>query len=162
MTNNTPQDSRIIALTLDEQSVTARTPEIENEMRVAIADILHENHFFPRCLPGGPYALMLGKEEQRLLFHITPEGWEEAHLFTVPTQPLRSLIRDYFLLCESYMEAIRTHDTRKIEAVDMGRRGMHNEGSEIVTDMLSGRIDVDFGTARRLFTLISILHMKGV
>lgn len=152
---------RIIAITLDSESVHIRSPELEHEMRVAIHDIVQENHFAPVGLPDGPYTVQLGKENQRLLFHISPPGAAEPQVVTVPTQPLRSLIRDYFLICESYFEAIRNHDTRKLEAVDMGRRGVHNEGSELVIEMLKDRIEVDFCTARRLFTLIAILHMKG-
>lgn len=150
---------KITKISMEEGSLATHHPEVAHELRVAIADLLHDHYFIPEGIRPGSYEVLLRKEEQRLIFEI--HAGDETCTVHIPTQPLRSIIRDYFMICESYYEAIRSHDTRKVEAVDMGRRGMHNEAAERVQEMLKGKIDVNFSTARRLFTLIAVLHMKG-
>lgn len=161
MTNHERTPTRLIDVTLDEKSVTFANTKIEHEMRVAIADLLHDNHFHPHCVEDGPYKLLLATEGQRLLLHITTATHEDIKTVSLPTQPFRSIIRDYFMICESYREAVDMNDPRKIEAVDMGRRGIHDEGAQTLIESLEDRVDINFSTARRLFTLITILHMKS-
>lgn len=150
---------RIATITLDESSIKHRTPEVEHERGVAVSDLLHENVFEPFCMTDGPYALQLRIEEGRLVFDITGTS-EKKGKVSLAISPLRGTIRDYFMICESYYEAIKGGGASKIEAIDMGRRGIHNEGSEILQEMLKERVKIDFKTARRLFTLICVLHIK--
>ena len=110
---------------------------------------------------GGPYRLRLSVEENRLIFDIRLEGDEEHGKVMLSLTPFRRIIKDYFLICESYYDAIKSAAPAQIEAIDMGRRGLHNEGSTLLKERLSGKIDMDFDTARRLFTLICVLHIKG-
>lgn len=152
---------RISQIELDEQSVVRRTREIEQEREIAIYDLLEGNSFTPTGSPGGPYRLILGIAENRLVFDIRLETGEEHGRIMLSLTPFRSLIKDYFLVCESYFKAIRTAPPSQIEALDMGRRGLHDEGSKLLQERLAGKIEVDFNTARRLFTLISVLHLKG-
>jgi uncharacterized protein (UPF0262 family) len=153
---------RIASIALDEGSVLKRTREIEQEREIAIYDLLEANRFAPAETPPGPYHLHLGVSENRLVFDIQNESGEE-HLRKVMLSltPFRRIVKDYFLVCENYFKAIRHAPPSQIEALDMGRRGLHNEGSKILQDRLGGKIDVDFDTARRLFTLICVLHLKG-
>lgn len=153
--------SRLTGLTLDEASLKKRSKEAEHEKSVAIADLLDENLFKPHCMKSeGPYALHLSLAEGRLIFDITAEDGGTARA-VLPLQPLRMVIRDYFMICESYYDALKASPSPgKIEAIDMARRGVHNEGSEALQTLLSGRIEVDFPTSRRLFTLICVLHIK--
>ena len=150
---------RIASITMDESSVKRRSPEAEHERTVAMADLLHENQFEATCLKCGPYDVRLSIEEGRLAFDIKAVENEKTARLALSLQPLRGIIRDYFMICESYYEALKTNPS-KIEAIDMGRRGVHNEGSEVLQSMLKGRITIDFPTARRLFTLICVLHIK--
>ena len=150
---------RLTKITLDEGSIKKRSPEVEHEKSVAIADLLDENSFQPHCMKGGPYELHLSISEGRLIFDITSETSETAKA-VLSISPLRGVIRDYFMICESYYEALKDASAGKIEAIDMGRRGIHNEGSTELQELLKGRINVDFPTARRLFTLICVLHIK--
>ncbi len=150
---------RIATITMDEGSVKRRSPEAEHERNVAIADLLHENRFEATCLKCGPYDLKLSIEEGRLAFDIKAVETGKTARLALSMQPLRSIIRDYFIICESYYEALKSSPT-KIEAIDMGRRGVHNEGSEVLQSMLKDRITIDFPTSRRLFTLICVLHIK--
>jgi uncharacterized protein (UPF0262 family) len=152
---------RIAGIELDEQSVVRRTREIEQEREIAIYDLLEGNRFEPIGSPGGPYKLILSIAENRLVFDIRLESGEEHGRIMLSLTPFRSIIKDYFLVCESYFKAIRTAPPSQIEALDMGRRGLHDEGSKLLQERLAGKIDVDFNTARRLFTLISVLHLKG-
>ncbi len=160
-------DRRLVRITLDDRSVVRRSGDVEHERAVAIYDLLEENHFAPVGDFAGPYGLHLRIEEGRLLFEIyegTAEGeGEAAKLATVPLAlgPFRRIVKDYFTVCESYYEAIKTASPSKIEAIDMGRRGLHNEGAEALRERLAGRIDIDENTARRLFTLLCVLHIKG-
>lgn len=152
---------RLVSIVLDEATVVRRTREIEQEREIAIYDLLEANSFTPTGSGGGPYNLVLAVEENRLVFDIrladdTPHGKVMLSL-----TPFRRVIKDYFLVCESYYKAIRNAPPSQIEALDMGRRGLHDEGSKVLRDRLSGKIEVDFDTARRLFTLICVLHLKG-
>ena len=150
--------SSIASLTLDERTMLGRSPEIEQDRAQALADLLRESRFEISGLPA-PYALRLKAVEQRLQIGIEAADGAAKSL-TVPLSPLRSLIKDYFLVCESYAEAVRDGNLVKLEAIDMGRRGLHNEGAEILTDLLDGKAVLDTETARRLFTLICVLHIK--
>jgi uncharacterized protein (UPF0262 family) len=159
MTEKSPY--RIIAITLDERSVVRRTREVDQEREIAIYDLLEENTFEPVGSPGGPYQLILGSEENRLVFDVRLEDGSEHGRIMLSLTPFRRVIKDYFVVCESYFSAIRTAPPSQIEALDMGRRGLHNEGSELLRERLKGKIEIDFDTARRLFTLICVLHLKG-
>lgn len=152
---------RIASIVLDEASVVRRTPEIEHERKVAIFDLLEENSFAPNGSDGGPYSLHLAIEENRLVFDIRNEAEDPHGKVILSLSPFRKIIKDYFLICESYYEAIRSASPSKIESIDMGRRGLHNEGAELLTARLEGKIAIDHDTSRRLFTLICVLHMKG-
>ena len=152
---------RIAELVLDERTVMRRSPDVEHERKVAIFDLLEENSFTPQGSPGGPYLLHLAIEENRLVFDIRLEDSEPHGKIMLSLSPFRKIIKDYFLICESYYDAIKTAAPAQIEAIDMGRRGLHNEGSELLKERLAGKVELDFGTARRLFTLICVLHIKG-
>ena len=152
---------RIAGITLDEHTVVRRSPDIEHERAVAIFDLLEENEFKPASGCAGPYHLHLAIEENRLVFDIRLTD-ETAHgRVMLSLTPFRKVIKDYFLVCESYYKAIRTAPPSQIEALDMGRRGLHDEGSRLLEERLKGKIELDFDTARRLFTLICVLHLKG-
>lgn len=152
---------RLVAVTLDENSIGRANADVEHERAVAIYDLIEQNSFMPLGHEGGPYALHLSITGNRLVFDIRLAGGEPvvAHLFSLA--PLRGIVKDYFLICDSYYQAIRTATPDKIEALDMGRRGMHNDGSRILMERLQSKVIVDFDTARRLFTLICVLHWKG-
>ncbi len=151
---------RISKLTLDQGTIKHRSMEAEHEMTVAITDLTHENAFHPHCMECGPYDLALSIEEGRLIFDITSPATGKHTRFPLAVLALRGLIRDYFLICNSYYDALKGTGAAKLEAIDMGRRGIHNEGAEMLQTMLKGRITVDLPTARRLFTLICVLHIK--
>ncbi|MFQ5784979.1 MAG: UPF0262 family protein [Alphaproteobacteria bacterium] len=156
-----PECRRIVEISLDEHTVVRRSPDVEHERAVAIYDLIEENHFAPAGDDGGPYHLHLSIAENRLVFDIRTEAGEPTATVTLPLLPFRRIVKDYFAVCESYYEAIRTASPSKIEAIDMGRRGLHDEGSELLRERLDGKIEVDFDTARRLFTLICVLHIRG-
>jgi uncharacterized protein (UPF0262 family) len=152
---------RIAAIELDEKTLVRRTRQIEQEREIAIYDLLETNSFQPHGSPGGPYNLVLGIEENRLIFDIrlgddTPHG-----RILLSLTPFRRVVKDYFLICESYFKAIRDAPPAQIETLDMSRRGVHDEGSRLLMDRLRGKIELDHDTARRLFTLICVLHLKG-
>ena len=151
--------NRIKSITLDEGSIKKRSKEAEHEKSVAIADLMGDNVFEAQCMQCGPYNVHLSIADGRLIFDITSEKGEKARA-VLSIAPLRGIIRDYFMICESYYEALSASNPSKLEAIDMGRRGVHNEGSEALQELLKGRINVDFPTARRLFTLICVLHIK--
>jgi uncharacterized protein (UPF0262 family) len=154
---------RIARVALDERTVVRRSAEVEHERAVAIFDLIEDNHFRPvDCPDRGPFALHLGVEDNRLVFDIRAENEEETLTKVVlPISTFRTIVRDYFMVCDSYYQAIRRASPSQIEAIDMGRRGLHNEGSELLRERLAGRIEIDHDTARRLFTLICILHIRG-
>ncbi len=152
---------RITEITLDDSSVVRRSPEVEHERAVAIYDLLEENSFYPIGDFSGPYHLHLSISENRLLWDIRTEDEQSLGIVTLPLLPFRRVIKDYFAVCETYYEAIKTASPAKIEAIDMGRRGLHNDGSELLRERLEGKIEIDFDTARRLFTLICVLHIRG-
>jgi uncharacterized protein (UPF0262 family) len=154
-------DFRIADIVLDETSIVRRTREIEQERDIAIYDLKEENSFRPDGSPGGPYRLILGIEDNRLTFDIRLEDDTPHGKIMLSLTPFRRVVKDYFLICDSYFKAIRTAPPSQIEALDMGRRGLHNEGSELLQERLKGKVALDHDTARRLFTLICVLHMKG-
>lgn len=156
-----PAKNRLTAVNLDEGSIGRSNPDVEHERAVAIYDLLEENVFGPIGHDSGPYALNLSIAENRLVFDIRAATGEPAVAHMLSLSPFRKLIKDYFLICESYYQAIRTASPSQIEAIDMGRRGLHNEGSELLMERLKEKVEVDFDTARRLFTLICVLHWKG-
>ena len=152
---------QLSAIVLDEHSIVRRTREIEQERDIAIYDLLEANSFAPEGSPGGPYRLVLGIEENRLTFDIQLENATPHGKIMLSLTPFRRVIKDYFLICESYFKAIRNAPPSQIEALDMGRRGLHDEGSVLLRERLKGKIEIDHDTARRLFTLICVLHLKG-
>jgi uncharacterized protein (UPF0262 family) len=154
-------DQRIVKIALDERSVVRRNADIEHERAVAIFDLIEENSFAPAGDLAGPFHLNLGLEENRLILEIRSTAEEPLERVTLPLTPFRGIIKDYFLICESYYQAIRTASPSRIEAIDMGRRGLHNEGSELLRERLADKVAIDLDTARRLFTLICVLHIRG-
>jgi uncharacterized protein (UPF0262 family) len=152
---------RIAAITLDERSILRWSREIEHERDVAIFDLLEQNSFKLAGGLAGPYRVHLSLRESTLVLEIGQEGGGELREVTVPVRSLRRVIKDYFLICESYYAAIKGQPPSRIEAIDMARRALHNEGSELLVEVLSGRVEIDMQTARRLFTLICVLHVRG-
>lgn len=153
---------RLVEVTLDEDSIGRGNTDIEHERAVAIYDLLEENRFAPIGHDGGPYTLALSIQSKQLVLEIVEaEAGERVVTHVLSLTPFRRIVRDYFLICESYFEMIRTASPSRIEAVDMGRRGLHNEGSQLLIARLAGKVEIDFDTARRLFTLICVLHWKG-
>ena len=153
--------NRLVNITLDESTLGRSSADVDHERKVAIFDLLEENRFGLPGRDGGPYHLHLSIVEKRLVFDLNEESRGERSTIILSLSPFRRIVRDYFMICESYYEAIKTATPSRIEAIDMGRRGLHNEGSQILRERLNGKIDVDFDTARRLFTLICVLHWKG-
>lgn len=158
---------RLVRVTFDPTSVRRGNAQIEHEREVAIYDILEDNHFAPRNADGtlrddGPYILQLGISEDRLVMAVAVEINPDAvHTLMLSLSPLKKIMKDYFMVCETYYQAIRTQPPSKIQAIDMGRRGLHNDGSRILIERLDGKIDINHDTARRLFTLVCALHWKG-
>ncbi|MDG2530571.1 UPF0262 family protein [Caulobacter endophyticus] len=146
-------------IAIDEDSLAAASRDQEQERQVAIFDLLDENYFEPAEAQGGPYDLKLSLIENRLALDIAGGGYEKRHLLSL--SPFRGVIRDYFMICDSYYQAIRNSTPQQIEALDMGRRGLHNEGSALLRERLDGKVKTDLDTARRLFTLICALHWRG-
>ena len=155
------QEPRLAAVTLDESSIGRSNRDVEHERAVAIYDLLQDNSFAPVGHDGGPYALHIAVVSNRLVFDVrtADDGAVVTHHLSLT--PLKRLVKDYFMICDSYYQAIRAATPSQIEAIDMGRRGLHNEASELLVERLKGKIAVDFDTARRLFTLICVLHWKG-
>ena len=152
-------DKRIAEIELDEAALNTANPDIEDERRIAQFDLLERNHFAVDSI-SGPYRLRLLIQEQRLGFNVTSmtDGAERSHQISLTS--FRRLIKDYFMICESYANAIRHATPTQIEAIDMGRRGLHNEGADLLIERLQGKIEIDHDTARRLFTLICALHQR--
>lgn len=153
--------NRIVAVTLDEESIGRSGPDIEHERAIAIYDLVEQNVFEPDGGASGPFTLRLGITGNRLMFDIRREDGTPVVVHLLSLTPFRRIVKDYFMICDSYYQAIRTATPDKIEAIDMGRRGIHDEGSRTLMERLEGKVRVDFETARRLFTLISVLHWKG-
>lgn len=156
-------NNRLIEVVLDDASIGRATPDVEHERAVAIFDLIEENSFHPLGDDvGGPYKLVLSVLDGKLIFDISRESGEKVIAHVLSLTPFKKVVKDYFLICESYYEAIRTSSPSQIEAIDMGRRGLHNEGSQTLSERLDGKIEIDFDTSRRLFTLICVLHWRGI
>lgn len=158
-------DPRIIDVRLDERTILWRSADVEQERRIAIFDLLEENYFAP-CRAhadgyAGPYRLAVSVEEGRLVLAIRREDGSPLETLILAMGRFRRQIRDYFAICDSYYQAIRASTPQQIETVDMARRGIHNDAAELLRERLAGKIDVDFDTARRLFTLICVLHIRA-
>ncbi|NBW08528.1 MAG: UPF0262 family protein [Caulobacteraceae bacterium] len=155
-------EHRLSAVDLDMATLPAATAEIEHERRVAIFDLIEKNSFEPEGAPGGPYRLKLSLQDNRLVFDITGEGAHEdyARTYALSLTPMKSVLKDYLLICDSYYEALRGSSASQIEAVDMGRRGLHNEGADALEERLKGKVAIDHETARRLFTLVCALYRR--
>ncbi|MBB4276938.1 UPF0262 family protein [Rhizobium mongolense] len=153
-------DFRLSDIVLDD-TIGRSTPDVEHERAVAIFDLIEENSFEPVGHSGGPYRLKISLVDSKLVFAITTEDGRDVATHILSLTPFRRLVKDYFMICESYYEAIRSASPSRIEAIDMGRRGIHNEGSQTLKDRLSGKIEVDFDTARRIFTLVCVLYWRG-
>ena len=155
-------EQQIAQIFLDETSIIRRSPEVEQERAVAIYDLLESNHFAPTGELDGPFHLHLRVEDRsRLVLDIRTTEDVSMREVSVPLVPLRRLIRDYFQICESYYDAIKKLTPSQIETIDMARRGLHDEGSAILLERLKETVEVDFDTARRLFTLVCVLHIRG-
>ncbi|PZN49491.1 MAG: hypothetical protein DIU65_14305 [Proteobacteria bacterium] len=155
------KSARLIEVELDE-SIGRSTPDVEHERAVAIFDLIEENSFRPvGDNGGGPYRLKLSISEKRLVFSVSREDGAAVVTHILSLTPFRRIVKDYYLICESYYAAIRSSTPSQIEAIDMGRRGLHNEGSQTLMERLAGKIEIDFDTARRLFTLLCVLHWRG-
>jgi uncharacterized protein (UPF0262 family) len=158
--------SRIAHIELDDANLPPPTPEIEQERRVAMFDLLEDNTFdLPKRddpeVPLGPYNLGLSIREKRLVFDVTTEGADKAAEFHLSLSPFRQVVKDYFQICKSYFDAVKTLPPSQIETIDMARRGIHNEGARILQERLDGKAEIDDATARRLFTLVCVLHFGG-
>ena len=151
----------MVGVFLDERSVVSRSAQVDHERKVAIYDLIEENKFKPAGDFPGPFNLHLSIAENRFVFDIRDTDDNELKRFTQPLSPLRAIIKDYFMICDSYYSAIKTSTPLKIEAIDMGRRSLHNEGAEILQERLAEKVEIDRGTARRLFTLICVLHIRA-
>ena len=155
------QNGRLAAVTLDESSIGRSSRDVEHERAVAIYDLVADNTFKPLGHDGGPYALQLGISGNRLVFDIRATDGTPVIAHMLSLAPFRRIVKDYFTVCDSYYTAIRTATPDRIEALDMGRRSLHDEGSRIVMERLKRKVEIDFDTARRLFTLITVLYWKG-
>jgi uncharacterized protein (UPF0262 family) len=155
------EQQRLIAIDLDERSILWRSADVEQERRVAIFDLLEANHFAPVGLTG-PYRAVMGVADGRLVFDIRSNDEAPLASIVLALSPFRRIIRDYFAICDSYYKAIRDASPSQIETIDMARRGIHNEAAELLVERLEGKIAIDFDTSRRLFTLICVLHIRGM
>lgn len=156
-----PEKRRLISVTLDDLSIGRGNPDQEHERAIAIYDLVEANFFGLPGHDGGPYELIIALHETKLAFDIRQEGGVTLVTHILSLTPFRRLLKDYFLVCESYYAAIRTATPAQIEAIDMGRRGLHNDGARLLAERLDGKIECDFDTARRIFTLVTALHWKG-
>ena len=156
-------EHRLASVDLDAATLPAATAEIEHERRVAIFDLIEKNSFEPAGADGGPYDLKLSLQDNRLVFDITGQGTHEdfARTYALSLTPLKGVLKDYLMICDSYYEALRGSSPSQIEAVDMGRRGLHNEGADLLETRLDGKVAIDHETARRLFTLVCALYRRG-
>lgn len=154
-------ERRIVGVTLDERTVVRRSPDIEHERAVAIFDLLEDNRFAPASGLDGPFHLHLAIEENRLSIEVRSAANGSRETILLPLAPFRGIVRDYFMVCESYYQAIRRSSLAQIEAIDAGRRSLHDEGSTSLMERLADKVVIDHDTARRLFTLICVLHLRG-
>lgn len=152
---------RIIDVTLDEQSFVRRNPDVDHERRVAIFDLLQENRFVLTGGAEGPFRVHISVRETRLVLEVRSEEERDVDTIVLALTPFRRIIREYFLICESYYNAIKTATPSRIEAIDVGRKGLHDEGAQLLRHHLAAKVDVDEATSRRLFTLLCVLHFKG-
>jgi uncharacterized protein (UPF0262 family) len=152
-------DPRIIDIALDERTIIWRNPDVEQERRIAIFDLLQDNLFDPAD-HDGPFRILLRVEDNRLAIDLKDEDDRPLETFRLGLARFRRLIRDYFAICDSYFRAVRSDNPKGLEAIDMARRAVHNEAAELLRECLEGKIELDFDTARRLFTLICVLHIK--
>ena len=152
---------RLVHLSLDDPALAARNADLEHERRVAIFDILENNHFALVDGPAGPYRLKLSLADRGIVFAVSDKAGEALSRIELSMRPLRRNIRDYFLICESYFEAMRTATPERVETIDQARRALHNESAELLKTSLADKVRLDDDTARRLFTLISVLQMRG-
>lgn len=150
---------KLSSIEVDVASLPAATAEIEHQRRVAIFDLVEQNSFTPEGAEGGPYTLRLSSQDNRLAFDIVGPNFARTHVLSL--SPMKTVIRDYALICESYYEALRGSSPSQIESVDMGRRGLHNEGAELLRARLEGKVEIDKETARRLFTLVCAVYRRG-
>jgi uncharacterized protein (UPF0262 family) len=153
--------ARIASIEIDEKSLAPAGPDADHERKVAIFDIIEGNTFRIVGHSGGPYAVVLSLADNRLVFDVSEESGAPVRKIMLSLTTLRRVIKDYFMICDSYYDAIRNSTPSQIEAIDMGRRGLHNEGSQILTEKLADKVEVDFDTSRRLFTLVCALHARG-
>jgi len=156
-----PEEARLVEVTLDEASIGRHSAEVEHEREIAIFDLLEKNRFALENHDAGPYTLKLSLAENRLVFTVGDQAHTPIQHVMLSLSPFRRIVKDYFLICDSYYQAIKTQPATRIEAIDMGRRGLHDEGSRLLQERLKGKIAVDIATARRLFTLLCALHWKG-
>ena len=162
MTAKAPADNRrLVKVTIDESSIGRASADVEHERAVAIYDLLEQNTFEPVGHDGGPYWLHLAVVSNRLVFEVRTADEQAVVTHHLSLTPLKRIVKDYFIICDSYYQAIRTASPSQIEAIDMGRRALHNEGTDLLIERLKNKIRVDFDTARHLFTLITVLHWKG-
>ena len=152
---------RIAKISLDEQSVIRRSPQVEHERKVAIYDLLEDNTFILTDGQEGPYSLHLGIEDNRLIFDVRDEAEKKIKRIILPGSSFRRVVKDYFLIVESYFNAIKTKAPSQIEAIDMARRGIHNDGADLLMERMASDVEMDKDTSRRLFTLICVLHIRA-
>ena len=156
-----PSRTRLIDVRLDEKTLVRRSPEVEHERAIAIYDLLDDNHFELVGCSEGPYRLYLSLQDNRLILDVRDADRAELGKIPVPLLPFRRIVKEYFEICQTYYDAIKTAPPSRIEAIDMGRRGLHNDGSELLRERLKGKIELDENTSRRLFTLLCVLHIRG-
>jgi uncharacterized protein (UPF0262 family) len=157
----TDEANRVVKITLDEASIARRGPDIDHERAVAMFDLVEQNHVQLReAGVSGPYHLHLGVIEAKLLIDVRSTAESSLARIELPLAPFRRLVKDYFTICDSYFDAVRSAPQSRIEAIDMGRRSLHNEGSELLQERLADKLEIDFDTARRLFTLLCSLHLR--
>jgi len=156
-----PDRKKLVAVLLDENSIGRGNADQEHERAIAIYDLVESNSFGVPGHEGGPYELLIALHDAKLAFNIRQEGGDSVITHILSLTPFRRILKDYFMVCESYYAAIRTATPAQIEAIDMGRRGLHNDGAKLLAERLDGKVECDFDTARRIFTLVTALHWKG-
>jgi uncharacterized protein (UPF0262 family) len=153
--------NRLSAVDIDDSIASGLSRDIDHERRVAIYDLIEDNSFVVVGHHGGPYRLQLSAADNRIIFDIWSESEERVSMIGLSLSPFRRIVKDYFMICESYYKAIRNATPSQIETIDMARRGLHNEGGDLLKERLEGKVMVDQATSRRLFTLLCVLHWRG-